>query len=213
MKEVTAMSNKSNYELIEATNVFERFVHWALAISCILLYITGFCLMFKSLNWIGTLIGGTGSLSVLHHWSSAFFAGSGLLAFIIWFKEGAILTADDIKWMCKGGGYLWIKNGVPESGRFNGGQKIFYFIMVVNWILMTITGYIMLYPYDFAKDTVVICYPLHIIGVVAFGGTWIIHAFLGTFANPGTIEAMLSGKCTRAWAKLQHGKWLKEIEK
>ncbi len=65
----------------------------------------------------------------------------------------------------------------------------------------------------FAKDTVVICYPLHIIGVVAFGGTWIIHAFLGTFANPGTIEAMLSGKCTRAWAKLQHGKWLKEIDK
>jgi len=95
MKEVTAMSNKSNYELIETTNVFERFVHWVLAISCILLFITGFGLMFKSLSWIGTLIGGTGSLSVLHHWSSAFFAGSGLLAFIIWFKEGAILTADD----------------------------------------------------------------------------------------------------------------------
>ncbi len=104
MKEVTAMSNKSNYELIEVTNVFERFVHWALAISCILLFISGFGLMFKSLNWIGTLIGGTGSLVVLHNWSSPVFAASGLLAFIIWFKEGALMTADDIKWICKGGG-------------------------------------------------------------------------------------------------------------
>jgi formate dehydrogenase subunit gamma len=212
MKEVTAMSNK-NYELVEATNVFERFVHWALAISCILLFISGFGLMFKSLSWIGTLIGGTGSLVTLHNWSAPFFAGSGLLAFIIWFKEGAILTADDIKWMTKGGGYLWTKEGIPESGRFNGGQKIFYLIMVATWILMSITGYIMIYPFDFAKDTVVMSYPLHIIGVMTFGGTWIIHAFLGTFANPGTIESMLSGKCTRAWAKLQHGKWLKEIEK
>ena len=78
---------------------------------------------------------------------------------------------------------------------------------------MCITGYIILYPFDFAKDTVVMCYPLHNIGDVAFCGTWIIHAFLSTFANLGTIEAMLSRKCTRAWAKLQHGKWLKEIEK
>jgi formate dehydrogenase subunit gamma len=213
MKEVTAMSNKSNYELIEVTNTFERFVHWALAISCILLFISGFGLMFKSLNWIGTLIGGTSSLIVLHNWSSPVFAASGFLAFIIWFKEGALMTADDIKWICKGGGYLWLKNGVPEPGRFNGGQKIFYLIMVATCILMSITGYIMIYPFDFAKDTVVMAYPLHIIGVMTFGGTWIIHAFLGTFANPGTLEAMLSGKCTRAWAKLQHGKWLKEIEK
>ena len=67
------------------------------------------------------------------------------------------MTADDIKWICKGGGYLWVKNGVPESGRFNGGQKIFYFIMVATCILMSITGYIMIYPFDFAKDTVVMC--------------------------------------------------------
>ncbi len=172
------MSNKSNYELIEVTNTFERFVHWALAISCILLFISGFGLMFKSLNWIGTLIGGTSSLIVLHNWSSPVFAASGFLAFIVWFKEGALMTADDIKWICKGGGYLWLKNGVPESGRFNGGQKIFYFIMVATCILMSITGYIMIYPFDFAKDTVIMAYPLHIIGVMTFGGTWIIHAFL-----------------------------------
>jgi formate dehydrogenase subunit gamma len=210
MKEVTAMSNKSNYELIEVTNIFERFVHWVLAISCILLFISGFGLMFKSLCWIGTLMGGASSLIVLHNYSAPVFAVSGLLAFIIWFKEGALLTADDIKWICKGGGYLWTKEGIPESGRFNAGQKIFYLIMVATCILMTITGYVMIYPFDFAKDTVVMCYPLHIIGVVTFGATWIVHAFLGTIANPGTIEAMLGGKCTRAWAKLQHGKWLKE---
>lgn len=207
------MSSKSNYELIEVTNTFERIVHWALAISCILLFISGFGLMFKSLSWIGTLIGGTGSLVTLHNWSAPVFAGSGLLAFIIWFKEGAILSADDIKWMSKGGGYLWIKEGIPEAGRFNGGQKIFYLVLVGTWILMSITGFIMLYPFNFAKDMVVLAYPLHIIGVAGFGGTWIIHAFLGTFANPGTIESMLSGKCTRAWAKLQHPKWLKESGK
>ena len=99
---------------------------------------------------------------------------------------------------------------MPESGRFNAGQKIYYYLKALTWILMSATGIIMWFPFNFSRDLVITCYPLHALGVAILAGAVIIHGFLGSFANPGTLQAMMSGKCSRAWAKLQHGRWLKE---
>ncbi|MCP4716753.1 MAG: formate dehydrogenase subunit gamma [Deltaproteobacteria bacterium] len=210
------MSNQaksSPYELIEVTNAFERLIHWLFAGSCILLFISGFGLMFHSLSVIASLFGGYYPLKYVHNFSGLVFAVSGFFAVIIWFKDGAIFTADDMKWISTGGGYLWTKEGVPESGRFNAGQKAYFILKAVTWILMSATGIVMWFPFSFSRDLVITCYPLHALGVATLAGAVVIHIFLGSCGNPGTIQSMLSGKCTRAWAKLQHAKWLKEQDR
>jgi formate dehydrogenase subunit gamma len=202
----------SGYELIEVTTAFERIVHWLFAGSCVLLFISGFGLMFHWMSFIATLFGGYYALKYVHNFSGLLFALSGLFAVIVWFQEGARFTQNDIRWFSKGGGYLWTKEGVPESGRFNAGQKLYYVLKAVTWVLMSLTGIIMWFPFLFGRFLVTLCYPIHVLCVAVLAGSVIIHLFLGTAGNPGTIQSMLTGRCTRAWAKLQHGKWLKEYD-
>jgi len=203
----------SGYDLVDVTSAFERIVHWLFAGSCILLFITGFGLMFHTLSFISSIFGGYYIMKYVHNFSGLTFAVSGFFATIIWFRDGAVFTGDDIRWFATGGGYLWTKEGVPESGRFNAGQKLYYVLKASTWILMSLTGIIMWFPFSFPRELVIFCYPLHALGVAALAGSVILHIFLGTFGNPGTVQSMLSGKCTRAWAKLQHGKWLSEYDR
>jgi formate dehydrogenase subunit gamma len=203
---------KSDYELVEVTSGFERLVHFLFAGSCILLFISGFALMFHSASFIATLLGGHYVTKYVHNISGLVFAGSGLFAVIIWFKDGAIFDKDDIGWFMKGGGYLWTKEGIPPQGRFNAGQKLYFVLKAMTWVLMSVTGIIMWFPYFFGRELTIFSYPLHILGVASLAGAVVIHGFLGSFGNPGTIAAMVTGKCTRAWARYQHPKWLKEYD-
>ncbi len=82
----------------------------------------------------------------------------------------------------------------------------------VTLVVLGITGIIMWFPYTFGREITIACYPLHIACVAALAGAVVIHAFLGSLGNPGTIAAMITGKCTRAWARYQHPKWLKEYD-
>ena len=203
---------RSDYELIKVTSVFERLVHFLFAGSCVLLFISGFGLMYHSMSFLTALFGGHFITKYVHNFAGLLFAGSGLLAVIIWFKEGAIFDEDDIKWFMKGGGYLWTKEGIPPQGRFNAGQKLYFVLKAITWVALSLTGVMMWFPYAFGRTLVTLCYPLHIACVAALSGAVIIHIFLGSIGNPGTIMAMITGKCTRAWARFQHPKWLKEYD-
>ncbi len=50
--------------MIKATGPFERVVHWCVALSCLLLCITGMGMMYHSLNFIGSLVGGMDNLKI-----------------------------------------------------------------------------------------------------------------------------------------------------
>lgn len=205
-------NKRSDYELIQVTTSGERIVHFLFAGSCIVLFISGFALMFHNMHVLASLLGGYFTTKYVHNFSGILFALSGLLAVVIWFREGAIFTGDDIRWFMKGGGYLWTKEGIPEQGRFNAGQKLYFVLKAVTWVVLSVTGSIMWFPYAFDRSLVIVCYPLHIACVAVLAGAVVVHGFLGSLANPGTIQAMITGRCTRAWARLQHAKWLREYD-
>ena len=39
----------------------------------------------------------------------------------------------------------------------------------------------------------------------------IVHVYLTTIGNPGTLEGMLYGNVRRIWARTHHPKWYKEV--
>jgi formate dehydrogenase subunit gamma len=212
--EVKAMNKKkrSDYELIHVASGFERSVHFLYAGSCVLLFLSGFSLMYHNLSFLAAMFGGHFITKYVHNFSGLLFAVSGLFTLVMWFKEGAIFTDDDIKWFMKGGGYLFAKEGIPDQGRFNAGQKLYFVLKATTWVLLSATGVIMWFPYVLGRTLVTLCYPLHIACVAIVAGSVIIHIFLGSLGNPGTIQAMITGKCTRAWARFHHAKWLKEYD-
>ena len=103
--------------MIQATDAFERIVHWVMAISCIILFVTGLGMMFHSLNFIGTMTGGLKSLKFIHNWTALVFGFSLIFAISMWWKEaGVIEMPEDLEWVKCAGGYLWHVEHPPESG-------------------------------------------------------------------------------------------------
>ena len=199
--------------LIQATDSFERIVHWCLAISCLILCITGLGMMFHSLNFIGTPFGGLKSLKYLHNFTALFFILSLYFTIRMWWKEAGIFVfPEDLDWIKSAGGYLWHVDKVPEVGKYNPGQKMFFLVVAGGGAAMVLSGLIMLFPLNIPAALVRLMYLIHAAGFVAIFAFFFIHLYLGTIGSPGSLPAMLNGWVTRAWLKKQHPKWLKEME-
>jgi formate dehydrogenase subunit gamma len=201
--------------LIKVTSGYERFVHWMLAISCLLLCYTGLGMMFKELNVFGAVVGGLHGLKVLHNITGLVFIVALLLAIQMWWKEaGVFVFPEDIDWFKTAGGYLWHVDKVAETGKYNPGQKMFFLTVALFGLLMFVTGFFMWFPEYFPLGIEIFrwLYPLHALGFVVIFAFFFVHLYLGTIGNPGTVQAMISGWVTRNWLKKQHPKWLKEME-
>ncbi len=200
--------------LIKATDAYERTIHWLLAISCLILCITGLGMMFHSMNFLGTIIGGMKALKLLHNFMGLIFGISLLLSIRMWWREaGMFVFPEDWEWMKTAGGYLWHVDHVPEVGKYNPGQKMFFLTVVFFGLIMFVTGLIMWFPGSFPLEYLIWLYPLHVLGFVVIFAFFFVHLYLGTIGSPGSLPAMLNGWVSRAWLKKQHPKWLKEMER
>jgi len=199
--------------LIKVTSGYERFVHWLLAISCLLLCYTGLGMMYKELNFFGNIMGGLHGLKVVHNYTGVVFGVSLVLAILMWWKEaGLFVFPEDWNWIKAAGGYLWHVDKVPETGKYNPGQKMFFLIVALCGLLMVATGFFMWYPAPLGLELFRWTYTLHVLGFLVIFAFFFVHLYLGTIGNPGTVQAMITGWVTIAWLKKQHPKWLKEME-
>lgn len=201
--------------LIQVTSRYERYVHWTLAISCLLLCYTGLGMMYEQLNFLGLIMGGLKGLKVVHNFTAIVFGISLLLAIQMWWREaGVFVFPEDLDWIKTAGGYLWHVDKVAETGKYNPGQKMFFLTVALCGMLMIVTGFFMLYPayFPLGADLLDWMYPLHALGFVIIFAFFFIHLYLGTIGNPGTVQAMISGWVTKAWIRKQHPGWLKEME-
>lgn len=200
--------------LIRATSPFERVVHWCLALSCFLLCLTGMGTMYHSLNFIGYAMGGMANLRMLHHWGGLFFGASLIMAVFVFGKDALRFSAkEDWPWIKEGGGFLWQVENLPEVGKCNPGQKLFFLVVALGGLAMLASGLIMWFPLGFGVELVRTMYVVHSFGFLIIFAFVFVHLYLVTIGAPGSAPAMLTGWVTRGWLKKQHPKWLKKMEK
>jgi len=199
--------------LIKATRPFERVVHWCLALSCFLLCLTGMGTMYHSLNFIGAVIGGMANLRMLHHYGGLFFSLSLLAAIAIFWKDAARFSLkEDWPWIKEAGGFLWQVEQIPEVGKCNPGQKLFFLVVALGGMAMLASGLIMWFPLSFGVGLVRTMYVVHSLGFLIIFAFVFVHLYLVTIGAPGSAPAMLTGWVTRGWLKKQHPKWLRQME-
>ena len=201
-------------ELIKVTSGYERFVHWLLAISCLLLCFTGMGMMYQSLNFFG-VIGGLHGLKEVHNITGLIFGIALVLAIQMWWREAGIFVfPEDWEWIKAAGGYLWHLDKVPETGKYNPGQKLFFLTIALCGLLMLVTGFFMWFPGYFPLGAELLrwVYVLHALGFLVIFAFFFVHLYLGTIGNPGSVSAMISGKMEKPVLKMLHPKWLKEME-
>ncbi|MDD3249809.1 MAG: formate dehydrogenase subunit gamma [Smithellaceae bacterium] len=198
---------------VQVTDSYERILHWMLAISCLLLCVTGLGMMFHTFNFIGLLFGGLKGLKLVHNFTGLVFAVSLILVIRTWWKEaGVFVFPEDLDWLMVAGGYLWHVDKVPETGKYNPGQKAFFLVVAGFGAIMILTGLVMWFPTVLPVELVRWMYPLHALGFVVIFAFFFVHLYLGTIGNPGVVQAMLTGWMDRSVLKQQHPGWFKEME-
>lgn len=199
--------------MIKVTDGFERLVHWWLAISCIILILSGLGMMFHSFNFLAVPVGGLKNLKMIHNFTGLLFIPALFFAILIWWREAGVLKfPEDIEWIKVAGGYLWHVEDVPETHKYNAGQKAFFIAVAIFGVVMIISGLIMWFPLSLPRVLVQWMYPLHALGVLVIFPFVFVHIYLGTIGVPGSASAIFTGYVTRSWAEKQCTGWLREME-
>jgi formate dehydrogenase subunit gamma len=193
-------------------NAFERFVHWMTAVCFIILAVTGLNITFGRPLFVSSY--GSEAFSIWSQWAkyahnylSFPFTIGVVVIFLMWIA-GNIPNKVDVEWVKQGGG-LFDPSKHPPARRFNAGQKLIYWIVVIGGAAMAITGYIMMFPF-YVTDMAGMQTAQILHGVVAmlFVAAMLAHIYIGTMGMEGAFEAMGTGTVDENWAKEHHPLWL-----
>lgn len=187
-------------------SIWERLIHAAVLVSFVTLGVTG---MTAAIGY-GSRI--TGWLWIIHAFAAPVFlvALTGVVA--MWARDGRF-AAYDFKWMLFVGGYLGIgKNKGLKAGRFNAGQKAYLWIVAVLGVAVILSGIGRMFPILTQVEQGWL-YQIHRYATLLASMAVIGHAYLGTLANPGTIQVTVTGRVTEEWAKHHHPVWWEEVNK
>lgn len=186
---------------VQRFTLYERAVHWLAMLFFIFLSLSGIAFLLHRetpMSAMRALHGQVGCAFVIV-----------LIALVVTWWRHAVFAQCDKDWIRKLGGYLWIKGDCP-AGKFNAGQKAFFWlVVVVGGLVISATGIVLLVGRGFAASWV---YTLHDIAAIALIAGVLGHVYLGTFANPGTIMAIITGRVKKSWAEKHHSEWAKKIE-
>jgi formate dehydrogenase subunit gamma len=184
--------------------------HWALAVSCILLTISGFGFLFRN-ELIGSLFGGFAAMKVIHNWLGVVFTVSLVLSMFNWLRESLSFDKDDIAWIKVGGGYLSHKVAIPPMHKLNTGQKLSYLGVLGMGFGIIVSGFVIwLAPPK--QSWMILSHLVHNICFVGIAVFIPIHVYLSAIANPGTMRIMLHGTVPVWWARKKSPKWIQEVE-
>ncbi len=231
--------------LIERFNNLERFTHWLTAGTFVVLGITGLNMMYGRYLF-GGRAGESGEFGAMHQFFAAlthygkiahnflafaFILGL-ILSFVLWVRHN-IPNRHDLKWLAVGGG-LFNKNIHPPARKFNAGQKILFWVVILGGLSMSLSGISLMFPFTFAMFsktfTVLNVFglglPTDLSGVeeMQLSQLWhalvslvmiaiiIGHIYIGTLGMEGAFDAMGSGMVDENWAREHHGLWVAEMK-
>ncbi|MBE0497573.1 MAG: formate dehydrogenase subunit gamma, partial [Campylobacterales bacterium] len=199
---------------IKIFSYFNRFIHQVAALSFIVIVPTGIIMVF------GSFFGGGAFVTLskdLHGLFTIPFAIVVIPMFLMWVKE-AIFNTDDIKWMMILGGYLSQEKRPIPAGKFNAGQKMWFWIATLGGLAMVVTG-AMMYLLDFDMSMLVSLTGLSQIdllraaailhNVVGFAvlALFITHVYMSLFAIKGAVHSIIDGHMEEEEVKILHSSY------
>ena len=196
--------------LFQRFTFVERIVHWTVGITFVLLLATGLAFAYPPLFWLTALLGGGPSARALHPWVGVVFeTGMGFMI-VIWIRD-MFLSGTDWRWLGAVRHYATRDNAnVPPAGKYNAGQKMFFWVQGALAIVFLVSGVLLWFPASFGSGLLQWMRLAHYTATLGGGLFLIIHVYLGTIAYPGTARAMIDGTVTERWARHHHPRWHEE---
>jgi formate dehydrogenase subunit gamma len=191
----------------------ERTNHWIVAITFVLAALSGLALFHPALFWLSNLFGGGPWTRILHPYLALVMLFAFLFLAAAFWKDNRLQDRD----------WAWLRQikdvvnnreeRLPEVGRYNGGQKLLFFAIVVCLIGLLLSGIVIWRAY----------FPIYFpIGLIRFGSVvhavcaWalvcaiIVHIYAAIWIK-GSVDAMTRGTVTPGWAWKHHRAWFREM--
>ncbi len=193
----------------------ERSNHWAVAILFFLAGLSGLALFHPALFGLSGLFGGGVWTRILHP-----FLGLAMFAlFLIMamrFAGHNRLNANDRQWLGQMGDVLNNREDkLPEVGRYNAGQKLLFWVLVLCMLVLLASGIVIWRQYFgqlFGVGLIRLAAVAHALAAFVLITSIIVHIYAAIWVK-GSVGAMLTGKVSRAWARKHHPGWFKDVER
>jgi formate dehydrogenase subunit gamma len=201
---------------IERFNDLERANHWMTAVSFLLMGLTGLVILYGKPLLLPILT--PSAFSTLASWSAwihmaaavPFVLGVVLMC-VVWIGD-QIPNEIDWHWLKRGGGLLHDNKEHPPAERFNAGQKIVFWGVLLGAVALLASGLTMMFPfYWFGMEGMQWAQLIHAAVGLAMIALIIGHIYIGTIGMKGAFSAMWTGEVDRTWAKEHHGLWYEEL--
>ena len=190
-----------------------RTSHWFMASVFIILGISGLVILLGRITLI-PIIGKSASSAL----TSAAMQGHNLfgplfIVALVWmyylFVPGNFFKFVDLKWLLKGGGLL---GGHASAGHYNFGEKVWFWLVAIAGLFMSVSGLIMEFPWIAANLQVLqVSTIVHAIGAISLIAFALGHIYIGTIGMEGAIDSMTTGDVDVNWAKEHHDLWYEEV--
>lgn len=207
------MSEIKKERLIVRYSAAQRANHWIVAITFVLLALSGLALFHPALYWLTNLFGGGPWTRILHPWAGVvMFVFFAIFAARMW--RSNLMGKRDWQWLRQTGDVVNNREDrVPESGRYNGGQKLLYFLQIILMLALLLTGIVMWREYFwgfFPVGAIRLASVLHAFFAFIFICAIIIHIYAGFWVK-GSVRAMTQGTVTPGWAWKHHRAWWRSL--
>ena len=218
-------------------STLERFAHWLTAVPFVILALTGLNLMYGRTLLIPLI--GKDAFSVitvwgkiLHNYTAFAFILGILLMIVIWLRYN-IWDKYDAGWIQTGGG-MFSDDVHPPARKFNTGQKVIFWAVILAGGSLSYSGIALLFPFEFAPfaptfqllnsigfDLPATLEPIeemqfmqawHAILALLMTALIIAHIYIGTLGMEGAVSAMWSGEVDENWAREHHSAWVAELK-
>ena len=221
---------------------FERFGHWLLASSFLILGASGLISLFGRKVLIPAF--GHESFSVLavankwvHNNISWAFMIALVIIFVAWVLEN-IPNRTDLQWLAKAGGLLGGDH--PPAKKFNAGQKMIFWAVIVLGGSISVTGLSLLFPFEFnlfghtfstlnswgvpswiglgdlpapllPHEEMQYAQLWHALVSLILTAIIFAHIYLGSVGMEGAFDAMGKGEVEEQWAREHHSLWAQDV--
>jgi formate dehydrogenase subunit gamma len=200
---------------IERFNGFERGIHWLTATSFVLLALTGLVVLYGRYILI-PLLGPSGFAGLaqfskfVHNYIGFAFIIGVILTFAIWVRWN-LPDRCDLEWLKRGGG-LFSKHSHPPSRKFNAGQKLIFWSVVLLGGALCVTGLLLLFPLYWADlRQMQLAQLAHAVLALFMIAVILAHIYIGTIGMEGAFDAMGTGRVDVNWAIEHHDLWVEEL--
>ena len=191
----------------------QRTNHWLVALLFLLAGLSGLALFHPWLFGLSGLFGGGTWTRILHPWFGvAMFVF--FLFLVIRFARHNGMQRRDWQWLRQANDVVANREErLPEVGRYNAGQKMLFWVLIVLMLVLLLSGLVIWrawfsHLFDLTS--------LRLASVVHAAAGWllvmsiIVHVYAGIWVK-GSMDAMLFGTVSRAWARKHHVLWYREL--